>query len=67
MDWVLKWQEENASRAGNPEDKKRQHRAYQDIVLELTKAYALASASDAAAATRAAAGAPAPGIPAPSE
>lgn len=52
MDWVLKWQEENASRARSPEEKKRQHRAYQDIVLELTKAYALASASDAAAVIR---------------
>jgi type I restriction enzyme, R subunit len=52
MDWILRWQEQNASRAGNPEDKKRQHRAYQDMVLELTKAYALASASDAAAVIR---------------
>nr|WP_249165951.1 type I restriction enzyme endonuclease domain-containing protein [Bradyrhizobium sp. AUGA SZCCT0431] len=41
MDWVLKWQEQNASRARDPDDKKRQHRAYQDMVLELTKAYAL--------------------------
>jgi type I restriction enzyme R subunit len=52
MDWVLKWQEQKASRSQNPEDKKRQHRAYQDIVLELTKAYALASASDAATTIR---------------
>ena len=52
IDWVLKWQEENASLAKDPEDKKRQYRAYQDAVLELTKAYALASASDAAAAIR---------------
>jgi type I restriction enzyme R subunit len=52
IDWVLKWQEQNASRARGPEEKKRQHRAYQDLVLELTKAYALASASDAAAAIR---------------
>jgi type I restriction enzyme R subunit len=52
MDWVLKWQEQSASRTKNPEDKKREHRAYQDMVSELTKAYALASASDAAAAIR---------------
>jgi type I restriction enzyme, R subunit len=49
---VLKWQENNALRATNIEDRKRAHRAYQDLVLELTKGYALASASDAAAAIR---------------
>ena len=52
IDWVLKWQENNALRATNIEDRKRAHRAYQDLVLELTKGYALASASDAAAAIR---------------
>ncbi len=52
IDWVLKWQEGEAAKEGNDEDKKRAHRAYQDIVLELTKAYSLASASDTAAKVR---------------
>jgi type I restriction enzyme R subunit len=52
IDWVLKWQEGEAAKKGNDEDKKRAHRSYQDIVLELTKAYSLASASDAAAKVR---------------
>ena len=48
MDWVLQWQEREAAKTNDAENKKRAHRAYQDIVLELTKAYALASASTAA-------------------
>jgi type I restriction enzyme R subunit len=48
IDWVLKWSELEASKAASPEDKKRAHRRFQDLVLELGKAYALASASDAA-------------------
>ncbi|MBB4302130.1 type I restriction enzyme R subunit [Rhodobium orientis] len=52
IDWVLKWQEEEAGKATNDESRKQAHRAYQDLVLALTKAYALASASDAAAAIR---------------
>ena len=35
-------------RAKTPEDKKRAHRRFQDLVLELGKAYALAAASDPA-------------------
>lgn len=52
IDWVLKWQEEQAGKATTDESRKQAHRAYQDLVLSLTKAYALASASDAAAAIR---------------
>lgn len=48
IDWVLKWAEGEAARARSPEDKKKAHRRYLDLVLELSKAYALASASDAA-------------------
>ena len=48
MDWVLKWAEDEAAKARSPEDKKKAHRRYLDLVLELSKAYALASASDAA-------------------
>lgn len=47
-DWALRWGEAEAARATTPEDKKRAHRRFQDIVLELGKAYALAAASDAA-------------------
>jgi type I restriction enzyme R subunit len=52
IDWVLKWQEKESERAANHEGRKQAHRAFQDLVLSLTKAYALASASDAAAAIR---------------
>jgi type I restriction enzyme R subunit len=52
IDWVLKWQEGEAAKKHGDEEKKRAHRAYQDIVLELTKAYSLSSASDAAAKVR---------------
>lgn len=47
-DWALKWGEIEAAKATSPEDKKRAHRRFQDIVLELGKAYALAAASDPA-------------------
>ena len=52
IDWILKWQEQEAARVESAEGKKRAHRRYQDAVLELSKAYALASASDAARAIR---------------
>lgn len=52
IDWILKWQEREAARTEKVEDKKKAHRRYQDAVLELSKAYALASASDAARAIR---------------
>lgn len=47
-DWALKWGESEAAKAKTPEDKKRAHRRFQDLVLELGKAYALAAASDPA-------------------
>lgn len=52
IDWVLCWQEQEAAKVTSPEDKKRAHRAFQDVVLELTKANALASASDLASSIR---------------
>ena len=48
IDWVLKWAESEAARVSSPEEKKLCHRRYLDQVLELSKAYALASASDEA-------------------
>ncbi|NYT40784.1 type I restriction endonuclease subunit R [Sphingomonas sp. R-74633] len=52
IDWVLKWQESQAAKEKDAEAKKRAHRRYLDMVLELSKAYALASASDEARTTR---------------
>lgn len=52
MDWALKWQETEAEKAEAVDEKKRAHRAFQDLVTALTKAYALASATDEAAAIR---------------
>lgn len=52
IDWVLKWQEGQAAKQKDAEDKKRAHRRYLDMVLELSKAYALASASDEARTIR---------------
>jgi type I restriction enzyme R subunit len=48
IDWVLKWAEREALKRTTPEDKKAAYRRYQDLTLELRKAFALASASDAA-------------------
>ncbi len=45
VDWVLKWAETEASKVSALEEKKKAHRRYQDLMLELTKAFALASAS----------------------
>ncbi|MBY3211855.1 type I restriction endonuclease subunit R [Rhizobium laguerreae] len=52
IDSILKWLEKEAAKVEGIEAKKRAHRRYQDVVLELSKAYALASASDAAAEIR---------------
>jgi len=52
IDWILKWQENEATKVDGIDAKKKAHRRYQDAVLELSKAYALASASDAAAEIR---------------
>lgn len=52
MDWISKWQEIEAAKVHGVDAKKKAHRRYQDAVLELSKAYALASATDAAAELR---------------
>ncbi|WP_342714116.1 type I restriction endonuclease subunit R [Bradyrhizobium sp. B039] len=52
IDWVLKWQEAQAALQKTDEEKKRAHRRFMDMVLELSKAYALASASDEARVIR---------------
>lgn len=52
IDWILAWQEREAAKVSGADDKKKAHRRYQDAVLELSKAYALASASDEARAIR---------------
>lgn len=52
IDWILKGQQEEAAKVESAEDKKMAHRRYQDAVLSLSKAYALASASDDARAIR---------------
>jgi type I restriction enzyme R subunit len=48
IEWVLTMQQQHAARETTDEAKKRVHRRYSDAVLELSKAFALASASDAA-------------------
>ncbi len=48
IEWVLEWQKQQAAKANTEEERKRAHRGYQDAVLALSKAYALASASDEA-------------------
>lgn len=52
IDWVLKWQESEAALKQDIEEKKRAHRRYLDMILGLSQAYALASASDAAGVIR---------------
>ena len=48
MDWVLVWQAAEAEKEEDDEAKKNAHRRYSDAVLALSKAFALAAASDAA-------------------
>jgi type I restriction enzyme, R subunit len=52
IDWILKWQQAEAAKVESKDAKKLAHSRYQDAVLELSKAYALASASDDAAEIR---------------
>ncbi len=52
IDWIAAWQEREAGKETDGESRKKAHRRYQDAVLELSKAYALASASDEAKAIR---------------
>jgi type I restriction enzyme, R subunit len=48
IDWILTRQHEAAARETSEDGKRRENRRYQDAVLALSKAFALASASDAA-------------------
>ncbi|MGH9640300.1 MAG: DUF3387 domain-containing protein, partial [Bryobacteraceae bacterium] len=48
IEWVLALQQEAASKETREEGKKRAHRRYGDAVLALSKAFALAAASDTA-------------------
>ena len=48
IDWVLTLQQADAAKETSEEGKKRAHRRYADAVVALSKAFALAAASDAA-------------------
>ncbi len=48
IDWILTMQQQDAARETTDEGKRRMHRRYSDAVLALSKAYALAAASDQA-------------------
>jgi type I restriction enzyme R subunit len=52
IDWVLTLQQSDAAKEATEDGKKRAHRRYSDAVLVLSKAFALAAASDAARAIR---------------
>lgn len=52
IDWVLKWQKKESEAAASVEAGKAAHRTYQNLILELSTAYALAGASDEAAKLR---------------
>ncbi|MDO9003399.1 MAG: type I restriction endonuclease subunit R [Aquabacterium sp.] len=48
IEWILDWQLHQAEREKTQEGKRAAHRRYQDAVLALSKAYALAGGSDEA-------------------
>lgn len=48
IEWILGCQHEAATKESSEDGKRREHRRYQDAVLALSKAFALASASDEA-------------------
>lgn len=52
LDWIFSSQQEAAAKEASEEDKNRALRCYQDAVLALSKAFALASASDEAKGIR---------------
>lgn len=56
IDWILTTQQRDAARETTDEAKKNAHRRYSDAVLALSKAYALAAASDQAKDIREAVG-----------
>jgi type I restriction enzyme R subunit len=48
IEWILARQQDSAAKQTTDEAKRHEHRRYQDAVLSLSKAFALASASDEA-------------------
>ena len=52
IEWILERQQQWAAQESSPEGKKAAHRRFLDAVLALSKAFALASASDEARAVR---------------
>lgn len=52
IEWILERQQQWAAQESSPEGKKAAHRRFADAVLALSKAFALASASDEARAVR---------------
>ena len=52
IDWVLRLQQADAAKETNDEAKKRAHRRFADAVVALSKAFALAAASDQARVIR---------------
>jgi type I restriction enzyme R subunit len=52
IDWILTLQQADAAKETTEDGKKRAHRRYADAVLVLSKAFALAAASDEARAIR---------------
>ena len=48
IEWILEMQQRDAARESTKEGKKRAHRRFNDAVLELSKGFALAGASDQA-------------------
>jgi len=56
MEWVLEYQRKEAEQAKTEDEKKRAWRLYSDAVVALSKAFALASASDEARSIREAVG-----------
>ena len=52
IEWILRRQHEAAAGESTEDGKRRENRRYQDVVLALSKAFALAAASDEARAIR---------------
>jgi type I restriction enzyme R subunit len=52
IDWILTLQQQDAAKETSEEGKKKAHRRYADSVLALSKAFALAAASDQARVIR---------------
>jgi type I restriction enzyme, R subunit len=52
IEWILEWQRRAAEQEATNDGRRQAHRRYQDAVLALSKAFALAAASDEARAIR---------------